>query len=122
MQKQAPRPGKLALMAIFALSCFGILLFLWITFGGSTPLKPKKYEVSAAFPEATTLAQEADVRISGVKVGKVTQLARNGDTTKATLQIEPRFAPTRKRRSERESAPPSAMAIGPNQMSSTSGL
>ena len=71
MPKQAPSPARVAAMLIFALSCFGIVLFLWITFGGSTPLKPNEYEVNASFPEATTLAQEADVRISGVNVGRV---------------------------------------------------
>ena len=28
---------------IFAFSCFGLLLFLWLSFGGSIPLKPKGY-------------------------------------------------------------------------------
>ena len=35
------------------------------------PLKPKGYRFTASFSEATQLAQEADVRISGVPVGKV---------------------------------------------------
>src|SRR5206468_6391494 len=83
--KQAPSPARLAAMLIFALSCFGIVLFLCITFGASTPLKPKKYEVSAAFPEATTLAQEADVRISGVKVGEVRSKSQDGDRTKVVM-------------------------------------
>ena len=30
-------------MVLFALSCFGILLYLWVSFGGSTPLKPTGY-------------------------------------------------------------------------------
>ena len=30
--------SRLALMVIFALSCFGILTFLWVSFGGSVPL------------------------------------------------------------------------------------
>ena len=36
-------------MAAFALSCFGLLLFLWIAFGGPVPLKPKGYRVTASF-------------------------------------------------------------------------
>ena len=35
------------------------------------PLKPKGYRFHVDVPEATTLAKEADVRISGVPVGKV---------------------------------------------------
>ena len=71
MQKEAPSFGRIAAMVIFALSCFGLLTFLWISFGGSVPLKPKQYELKINFPEATTLAEAADVRIAGVTVGKV---------------------------------------------------
>ena len=71
MQKQAPTVGRLLVMVGFALSCFGLLLFLWLAFGGPIPLKPKGYRFHASFGEATQLAKEADVRISGVSVGKV---------------------------------------------------
>ena len=71
MNKQVPSLGKLLVMVGFALSCFGLLLFLWLAFGGPTPLKPKGYRFDVSFGEATQLAHEADVRISGVPVGKV---------------------------------------------------
>src|SRR3954468_1901398 len=93
MQKQAPSFWRIAAMVIFALSCFGILTFLWVSFGGSVPLKPKPYEVSVNFPEATTLAEQADVRISGVPVGKVQRKELNGRYTLATLRIDPAYAP-----------------------------
>ena len=69
MQKQAPSLGRIATMVLFALSCFGLLLFLWLSFGGPIPLKPKGYQVKVAFPEATQLGLEADVRVAGVSVG-----------------------------------------------------
>ena len=80
MQKQAPSVGRILTMVLFALSCFGLLLFLWISFGGAIPLKPKGYQFKIAFPEATQLAVESDVRISGVPVGKVkaVELSDNG--------------------------------------------
>ena len=71
MSKRAPSTTQLLVIAGFALSCFGILLFLWVTFGGPTPFKAKPYEVKVPFNEATQLAQQSDVRISGVNVGKV---------------------------------------------------
>ncbi|HWH95385.1 MAG TPA: MlaD family protein, partial [Baekduia sp.] len=71
MQKQAPSLGRIVVMVGFALSCFGLLLFLWLAFGGPVPLKPKGYRFTVPFREAGQLAQEADVRISGVTVGKV---------------------------------------------------
>jgi phospholipid/cholesterol/gamma-HCH transport system substrate-binding protein len=101
MQKQAPSIGRILVAVGFTLSCFGLILFLWIAFGGPTPLAPESYRVTAYFPEATALAQESDVRIAGVSVGKVktVELAPeeyrvNGkDTTAAELEIEPEFAP-----------------------------
>ena len=68
---KAPSFGRIAAMVLFALSCFGLLLFLWLAFGGPVPLKPKGYRFHASFAEATQLSTEADVRISGVPVGKV---------------------------------------------------
>jgi phospholipid/cholesterol/gamma-HCH transport system substrate-binding protein len=93
MQKQAPSIGRLLVMVGFALSCFGILVYLWLTFGGSTPLKPKGYRVDVLFPEATTLAQEADVRISGVPVGKVKKKELDGRRTRVELEIDSKYAP-----------------------------
>ena len=95
MQKQAPSVGRMLGMAVFALSCFGILLFLWISFGGSVPLKANKYELRVSFPEATTLAEQADVRIAGVSVGKVSKkdLDKGGNRTRVVLEINKRYAP-----------------------------
>jgi phospholipid/cholesterol/gamma-HCH transport system substrate-binding protein len=97
MQKSAPSLAKVLTMVAFALSCFGLLLFLWLSFGGAIPLKPKGYQVRVAFPEATTLATEADVRIAGVSVGKVRRLELDGasNRTLATIELKREFAPLR---------------------------
>ena len=70
MIKQAPKPRSLVAMAVFALSCFGLILFMWTSFGGSIPLAAKGYRYYADFNEATQLTSNADVRISGVTVGR----------------------------------------------------
>lgn len=93
MPKQTPSPARLFVMTAFALSCFGLLLFLWLAFGGTVPLKPKGYQVDVPFREATQLADQADVRISGVPVGKVVKLRRDGGLTVATLELESKYAP-----------------------------
>ena len=95
MPKETPSVGKLAAMAVFSLTCFGLLLFLWLSFGGPIPLKPKAYQVEVGFPEAATLAQEADVRISGVTVGnvKTKELDKGGNRTTVELAIDQRYAP-----------------------------
>ena len=90
MQKIAPAPGRIAVMVLFALSCFGLLLFLWLSFGGTVPLKPKGYRFQVAFPEATQLAFEADVRVAGVTVGKVRTVERDprGNRALATIELD----------------------------------
>jgi ABC-type transporter Mla subunit MlaD len=95
MSKRAPSTTQLLVIAGFALSCFGILLFLWITFGGPTPFKAKSYEIEIPFNEATQLAQQSDVRISGVSVGKVQDivLAPNGKQALAKVAIDDKYAP-----------------------------
>lgn len=95
MQKTAPSFPRILTMVLFAFSCFGLLLFLWLSFGGSIPLKPQGYRVRIAFPEATQLAQQADVRIAGVSVGKVLKksLDPQGNRTVATIELESRYTP-----------------------------
>jgi virulence factor Mce-like protein len=94
MQKQAPTFGRLMVMSIFTLSCFGLLLYLWSAFGGPVPLKPHGYRFHASFAEATQLAQEADVRISGVNVGKVKKIDLGDDSrTDATIELDDKYAP-----------------------------
>src|SRR5918997_3077349 len=91
----SPSVSRVITMVVFALSCFGILLFLWLSFGGQVPLKSQGYRIYADFPEASTLAVESDVRIAGVNVGRVKKLALSpgGRTTKVTLQLQSAYAP-----------------------------
>src|SRR5215213_5968259 len=95
--KSTPSFGRIAAMVIFALSCFGLLLFLWLAFGGPIPLKPKGYRFQVSFPEATQLAKEADVRISGVPVGKVKTIEPDTKTglTLAVIEMESQYAPVK---------------------------
>ncbi|MEA2390115.1 MAG: phospholipid/cholesterol/gamma-HCH transport system substrate-binding protein [Solirubrobacteraceae bacterium] len=98
MQKQAPSVTRILTMVLFALSCFGLLLFLWLSFGGSVPLKAQGYRFKVSFPEATQLALQADVRVAGVSVGKVVNktLDSQGNRTIATIEIKPQYAPIHK--------------------------
>ncbi|MGH3102000.1 MAG: MlaD family protein, partial [Thermoleophilia bacterium] len=95
MNKAAPSFGRIAAMVVFALSCFGLLLFLWLAFGGPIPLKPQGYRFNVSFAEATQLATEADVRISGVPVGRVKTIDPDNETGRSTVAIElqSRYAP-----------------------------
>src|SRR5690606_13887596 len=95
MSKKAPTLTQMAVIVLFTLSCFGLLLYLWLAFGGPTPLLAQSYQIKVPFPEATQLATESDVRISGVSVGKVKglELAPDGERTLATVQLDPEFGP-----------------------------
>ena len=93
MIKTVPTLGRIAVMALFALSSFSACLYLWMAFGGSSPMRPKSYELHIAFPEATQLADQSDVRISGVSVGKVVKLEPHDNRTLTTLRLNDQFAP-----------------------------
>jgi virulence factor Mce-like protein len=94
METRAPTVGRIAIALGFALSCFGLLLFLWLAFGGPVPLKPKSYRFDVHFDEATQLAVESDVRISGVSVGKVKGIELGDDgLADATIELDPKYAP-----------------------------
>src|SRR5215217_2933785 len=104
MQTHAPSIGRILVAVGFTLSCFALLLFLWVTFGGPVPFKPESYRFTVDFPEAITLQKEADVRIGGVSVGKVKELSlapedechsdpSTCNATRATIEIDPQYAP-----------------------------
>lgn len=95
MIKQAPTIPRLAAMSAFAFTCFCILFFLWLNFGGPVPLRAEGYQARVAFPEAVGLSQDIDVRASGVTIGTVreTRLERRTGRTLATLTIDSKFAP-----------------------------
>jgi phospholipid/cholesterol/gamma-HCH transport system substrate-binding protein len=96
MQKRAPTLGNMIVIILFVLSCFGLLLFLWESFGGPLPLKPKGYRMTVAFPQSLALAEQSDVRISGVNIGHVVAINHGNDgRTHATLEIAGRYAPVR---------------------------
>lgn len=84
-------------VVVFSLSCIGLLLFLWLSFGGTIPFAAQGYRFEASFPNAQALAVQADVRIAGVSVGKVVAKSPDprGNRTIATIQLESRYAPIR---------------------------
>jgi virulence factor Mce-like protein len=96
VQKKAPTLGNIVVIVLFVLSCFGLLMFLWESFGGPLPLKPKGYRFTAAFPRTLLLAEQSDVRISGVNVGHVISLKLGKDgRTHATIEVAGQYAPIR---------------------------
>jgi virulence factor Mce-like protein len=96
MQKRAPTLANVLVICLFALSCFGLLLFLWESFGGSVPLKPKGYRFTVPLSRTLALSEQSDVRISGVNVGHVIGLSLGSDgRTHALIELDHRYAPIR---------------------------
>jgi phospholipid/cholesterol/gamma-HCH transport system substrate-binding protein len=94
METRPPTITRILIAIGFALSCFALALFLWISFGGPLPLKPEGYRVTVPFKEATQLAVQSDVRISGVSVGKVKAVNLGSDgLADATIELDSRYAP-----------------------------
>ena len=99
MSTRGPTMGQVAVAVAFAFSCFGLLLFIWSTFGGPIPLKAEGYRFKVPFNEATQLAVESDVRIANVSVGRVKKIelgedeGETRDLAVATIELDNRYAP-----------------------------
>ena len=95
MNKKRPSTGAILTMVAFTASCIGLLLFLWLSFGGSIPLAPEGYRFTVEFPEAVELATQAQVDISGVTVGHVVSVGLDHKTSlsRAVIEIDKQFAP-----------------------------
>src|SRR5437763_12817271 len=98
MHTGSPPVSRILTMVLFALSCVGLLLFLWLSFGGTIPLNSQSYRFKVAFNNAFDLADYADVRVAGVDVGKVVGKSRSpsGNRTIATIQLDNQYAPIHK--------------------------
>ena len=95
MIKHAPTPGRIIAMVAFALSCFAIVLSLWLQFGGPIPLRPQGYRVQVAFPEGTGITKNIDVRAAGIPIGSVVgvEVDEKANRALATVELEPEYAP-----------------------------
>jgi phospholipid/cholesterol/gamma-HCH transport system substrate-binding protein len=95
MNKQRPSNLAMITMVGFTASCLGLLIFLWISFGGTLPFNAQGYRFAVEFNQATELAPNAQVEIAGVTVGHVTSVGldhRNG-RTRAVIQIDHQYVP-----------------------------
>jgi virulence factor Mce-like protein len=81
-------------MVIFALSCFCLLIWLWLSFGGPIHLQPTKFRFKAQFDESPMLTKAADVRVSGLKVGRIRNLETKRDGGQLVeMEIDSKYAP-----------------------------
>ncbi len=93
MVTQAPKRSAVFAAIAFTLSCIGLMIFVWTQFGGTIPFAPQGYRLSALFKETGLLVPNADVRISGVNVGKVAAVQERGVNSLVTMDIDHQYAP-----------------------------
>jgi virulence factor Mce-like protein len=93
MVTQAPKKSAVAIALAFALSCIGLMVFVWTQFGGTVPFAAQGYRLHALFKETGLLVANADVRISGVNVGKVVTVEAKGVNSFVTMDIKQQYAP-----------------------------
>jgi phospholipid/cholesterol/gamma-HCH transport system substrate-binding protein len=93
METQTPTRRTLLVPALFALATLMLASYIWISFGGGVPFAPAGYRISALFPQASNLYGNADVRISGINVGRVRSVTREGGEALVTMQLSPEYAP-----------------------------
>jgi phospholipid/cholesterol/gamma-HCH transport system substrate-binding protein len=93
MVTQAPHRAAVIAATAFVLSCIGLSIFVWTQFAGTIPFAPAGYRIHAVFPETGQLVAGADVRISGVNVGKVTNVQPEGLNSLVTMDMKKQFAP-----------------------------
>jgi phospholipid/cholesterol/gamma-HCH transport system substrate-binding protein len=93
MVTQAPKRSSVFAALAFVLSCVGLTVFVWTQFGGTIPFAAQGYRLGAVFPESGLLTSGADVRISGVNVGRVAAVRAEGVNSLVTLDIQHQYAP-----------------------------
>lgn len=93
MATRPPKLGGLLAVIGFAVSCVGLLIYMWSAFGGPIPLKPTGFRFTAYYRDATQLIPETDVRMAGVDVGHVVSVNQDGELAKTEIEIDPADAP-----------------------------
>ncbi len=91
------RPSLVSLLTVsaFTAACIGLLIYLWISFGGSVPFASQGYRFSVEFSQATELASQSQVEIAGVPVGHVISVSLDHRTglSRAAIEINRQYAP-----------------------------
>ncbi len=93
MVTQAPKRSAVVIALCFVLSCVGLTILVWTSFRGPFPFAAQGYVIHADFPETGQLVAGADVRISGINVGKVSAIAPQGVNSLVTMELDQQYAP-----------------------------
>ena len=85
----ALRRSKTAVLVAFFAAMSVYFAYLWLRSGGDIPtVTTDRYRVTATFDDIQNLQENADVRIAGVRLGRVKKLARDGTQIRGILEFE----------------------------------
>lgn len=83
-----------AVVLAFVALCAVIFGFLWTNAGGRIPLISQEgYRVSMVLPDVDNLVFQSDVRMAGVRVGKIEELKVTGREARVTMELDDDVVP-----------------------------
>lgn len=83
---------RLVVVAAFTAACAGLFGYLWVNSGGRLPLiTGEGYRVTIELAPVSNLVYDSDVRMAGVKVGKITALGVQGNKARAELELQSNY-------------------------------
>lgn len=87
--------ARLRTVVAFVVACAVGFGFLWVKAGGQIPLIADRggYQVTFVSQDIKNLKEFGEVRIAGVRVGRVEATERDGDTVNVTISVEEQAAP-----------------------------
>ncbi|MGE4425241.1 MAG: MlaD family protein [Solirubrobacteraceae bacterium] len=90
--------AKVVSVLVLLAGALAILAYFWDTAGGDLPFQAEPYEVTATLTDSQQLAQNADIRAAGVKIGSVDSVKNVGDgeRVEVVLHIDKKHAPIHK--------------------------
>jgi len=92
---KTPSWRLLVLPIVFVLTTALLAIGLWRAFGGTVPFSPHGYRVHVTVPAADSLFANTDVRMAGVKIGRIHEVRRDGRRVDLTLDLDQDFVPLR---------------------------
>lgn len=84
---------KVTVLALFALATAVVFLALYTLAGGRVRLGDGPYTAKVLIPDAQQLVEQGDVRLGGVKVGRVTEIGNRGRAAIVTFELDDDHAP-----------------------------
>ncbi|WP_214369708.1 MlaD family protein [Pseudonocardia sp. H11422] len=88
-------PLRLLTLAAFTSACAGLFGYLWVNSGGDIPgITGGEYRVTVHVADVDNLVYFSDVRMAGVRVGKVQEIENtDGGTARVVLALDREVAP-----------------------------